>query len=847
MKKTTLTILIFLFFSHLFYAADSWIRINQLGYLPHSVKRAVFLSRTPVNIESFSVHDALTGEQLYLFHTIENKGTFYDYHNTCVLDFSTLTTSGAYYLKAGQAISPTVYINNTIYNGTAGFLLNYMRQQRCGYNPCLDALCHQHDGYEVYGEHPAVHKKVDVRGGWHDASDYLQYGTTSANAVFQMLFAYQMNPGAFGDEYDAAGRPGPNGIPDILDEARWGLDWLLKMYPEKEVLYHQIADDRDHASFRLPSGDNVDYGWGEGLGRPVYRATGKPQGLMDNQNRSTGIASIAGKYSSAFALGAQLLQDYYPDYTDTLKTKALQAYEYGTENPGVCQTAPCKSPYFYEEDNWVDDMELAAVQLYHLTKDRNYLSEALGYGRLEPVTPWMITDTARHYQWYPFLNTGHYLLASSAGQEDSREFINYLREGIQLVQSRANQNPFNMGVPFIWCSNNLVTAMATQCRLYRELTNDTTYIQMEAALTDWLFGCNPWGTSMIVGLPGYGDYPSDPHSALWHNYGIQTWGGLVDGPVYAGIYNSLWGVHLTKEDPYATFQSAWAVYHDDYADYSTNEPTMDGTASLTYLLSAKETEGKGAVVKEDKNIYAEGGIIRTNPDKKQITVIFSGHEYADGYEVISKTLKKHDIPAAFFFTGDFYRNPAFQSMIKELKNEGYYLGAHSDKHILYCSWQNRDSLLINKDEFISDLRNNYLEMAKHNIKKAEAPFFLPPYEWYNATISAWCKELGVQVISFTPGTYSNADYTTPGMKNYRSSKEIYRLIMKKEKEQGLNGNILFFHIGTDNSRTDKFYPQLDKLFKELKKKGYSFVTLTSPIPLNTQTPKGALKTGNNNK
>ena len=63
-------------------------------------------------------------------------------------------------------------------------------------------------------------------------------------------------------------------------------------------------------------------------------------------------------------------------------------------------------------------------------------------------------------------------------------------------------------------------------------------------------------------------------------------GGLVDGPVYGSIFNGLIGIQLKDADEYADFQSNLAVYHDDYGDYSTNEPTMDGTASLIYLLAA---------------------------------------------------------------------------------------------------------------------------------------------------------------------------------------------------------------------------------------------------------------------
>ena len=83
-----------------------------------------------------------------------------------------------------------------------------------------------------------------------------------------MMFAYQENPESFGDAYDTAGNPGANGIPDIVDEIKWGLDWLNRMNPAPGELYNQIADDRDHAGMRLPNKDLVDYGYGPGKGRP---------------------------------------------------------------------------------------------------------------------------------------------------------------------------------------------------------------------------------------------------------------------------------------------------------------------------------------------------------------------------------------------------------------------------------------------------------------------------------------------------------------------------------------------------------------------------------------------------
>lgn len=166
-----------------------------------------------------------------------------------------------------------------------------------------------------------------------------------------------------------------------------------------------------------------------------------------------------------------------------------------------------------------------------------------------------------------------------------------MRKGLTGIYVRGKDNPFLIGIPFIWCSNNLVAAAITQAHLYKELTGDNAYAEMEAALRDWLFGCNPWGTSMIVGLPKNGDTPSDPHSSLWVKNKYPLDGGLVDGPIYGSIFNYLEGLTIVNGDEYELFQSDEHVYHDDYGDYSTNEPTMDGTASLSYYLSAMQKEG----------------------------------------------------------------------------------------------------------------------------------------------------------------------------------------------------------------------------------------------------------------
>ncbi len=579
---------------------QSWIRINQLGYKPGGTKAAVWCGKQNESIASFQLIDANTGKVVYTGRAGQAFGAYGPFTQTYRLNFSAFTGKGHYKLRAGGAESPAFSINEDVYKGTADFCLRYMRQQRTGFNPFLKDSCHTHDGYTLYGPMPdSTH--IDVVGGWHDASDYLQYVTTSANATYHLLMAYRDFPAVFTDEKMANGLDGKNGTADVLDEAKWGLDWLLKMHPREDWMFNQIADDRDHMGMRIPKQDSF---YARGYERPVYFVSGEPQQRGKFMNNTMGTSSAAAKFASAFALGSRVFR-LDSAYANLLLSRAFSAEKFSRRKEGVTQTASVKAPYIYEEVNWVDDMELMYAALNASSRfdllPNKMVDESFSFAKREPLTPWLGTDTAKHYQWYPFINVGHYELAKQLQGKQRETIIGYYRTGIQKVWNKAKQNAFYRGVPFIWCSNNLTTSFAIQCMWYKQLTGDRTFEALEQANFDWLFGCNPWGTSMVYGLPSNGDTPVDPHSAFTHlkNYPID--GGLIDGPVYGSIYNNLLGIKLYEPDEYAPFQSSLAVYHDDYGDYSTNEPTMDGTASLIYLLAAKEAEMSGKKKNEGKS------------------------------------------------------------------------------------------------------------------------------------------------------------------------------------------------------------------------------------------------------
>jgi len=224
------------------------------------------------------------------------------------------------------------------------------------------------------------------------------------------------------------------------------------------------------------------------------------------------------------------------------------------------------------------------------------------------------------------------------------------------------------------------------------------------------------------------------------------------------------------------------------------------------------------------HLLLHGAMVRGDTSKAEIALVFTGDEYADGGFHISDILKQQDIKSSFFLTGKFYRNAEFEELVQGLLMGGHYLGAHSDQHLLYCDWVRRDSLLLTQKQFCSDLLDNYKVMGTFGINMEDALFFLPPFEWYNDSISSWTSQMGLELINHTHGTLSHADYTVPGSRAYRSSDEIFQSILDYETSasNGLNGFILLSHIGTAPERTDKFYFNLEKLVEELKSRGYLF-------------------------
>lgn len=525
-------------------AAPVYIRLNQVGYLSPEPKLALALTNENLGGQTFSVVTAPDGSPVFTSSVSTDRGPYGDFAHLYELNFAGLTAPGTYRLQVGSESSLTFTIGANVYADVISPTLQFFRAQRCGDTaPVMHGVCHLNDGIASGG--PVSGTVVNATGGWHDAGDYLKFAITIGASTNLMLTAYQRHPEVFTD----ADR---NNIPDVLEEARVGLDWMLKLWdPANDVLYYQVGDESDHDTWRMPEGDDANRPT-----RPVWACEpGKG-------------ANVAGKSAAALALAASLWDDptrsfYSPTLASAYRTAAQQIYDYGKARPA----AQSATSGFYDETSWQDDMALAAAELYRATSDTTYLNEARNYAAA--------AGNAWTFDYDNMHGLAHYEIARLDSTYVSSATAR-LATDLSAMQTSANANPFRAAVsPFYWGSAAAMVGAALEALWYEDLSDDATYHALVQAQRDYVLGGNPWGVCWVNSLGV--TWPHHPHHQVADLTGSELVGFWDEGPIPRADWQAL-GITLSMSDTYAAFQSDAAVYHDDVADYATNEPTIVANA-----------------------------------------------------------------------------------------------------------------------------------------------------------------------------------------------------------------------------------------------------------------------------
>src|SRR6185503_3434430 len=186
--------------------SNAFIRINQVGYLTTDSKIGIAFSKTSLQ-GNFVLRD--TSNRVVFRGPLKSVrppnwgGMFPHYYE---LDFSGYQQPGRKVLQLEESGVTSLEFTIGPYEPYQEDLLLFMRQQRCGYNPYLDMVCHMRDGRTVYAPVPDG-SFMDASGGWHDAGDQLKYLITASNATARMLLSYELARHKFSDRVDALGRP----------------------------------------------------------------------------------------------------------------------------------------------------------------------------------------------------------------------------------------------------------------------------------------------------------------------------------------------------------------------------------------------------------------------------------------------------------------------------------------------------------------------------------------------------------------------------------------------------------------------------------------------------------------
>jgi len=594
---------------------SAFVRVNQVGYPTASAKRAFLMSSDVETGATFDIRDA-SNASVFSAAVGSDLGSWsMAYPHVYALDFTSFTASGTYTIAVSgpiPATSPTFRVGtgSSLYAQALTNGRSFYENERdgAGYipSPLRTAPAHLNDAnamtYLTPHANSSGHFKgdlsplgvhIDASGGWWDAGDYLKFVQTSSYTEDLLLAGIR----------DLPGQMGAGGSVDYNAEARFGIDWLLKMWDDTTgTLYYQVgigtgnAKTRgDHDIWRLPQDDDA-FGGTDPLyryirNRPVFRAG--PPGSPVSPN-------LAGRDAAAFAQCFVVFKTSDP----TLAADCLRSAEHIFD---LADTAPTKLltviPYsFYPESEWRDDLELGATELYFAlasgglpsglahTDPAFYLSQAAHW-----ANAYITNGASDTLNLYDVSGLAHYELSNAlqqagdpAGLETTRTaLLADLKKQLDGATAQGATDPFGFGFPWAtWDTTSHGAGLSVMAAEYDTLTGTGTYANQEMGWLSNILGANGWGSSFIVG-----DGSTFPH-CMQHQ--VTNIIGSLDGspPILAGaavegpngtlFSGSLTGMRPCPADgvdTFGPFDGKTAKFRDNVESFSTVEPAIDLTAS----------------------------------------------------------------------------------------------------------------------------------------------------------------------------------------------------------------------------------------------------------------------------
>ena len=573
---------------------------NQVNYFPQLEKKATLLSDQTSSV-SFSLLDE-SGKTVFIGDSSVLGEDADSGDSVHVLDFSKFQEPGTYTLEADGQKSRSFSIDGTAYySGMLYDALNYFYQNRSGIaiesqfitsgdsTSLARAAGHSNDTARITTDWDDLNSNggtQDVTGGWYDAGDHGKYVVNGGISLWMMQNQYE-HAKQKGDTsaYEDGTMSIPennNGYPDLLDEARWEMEWMLKMIVQDgeyaDMAYHKVHDIKWTALGMTPADDTLE----RILKPPTTCAT-------------LNLAACA-------AQASRLWRDLDSDFSKQCLDAAEAAYAAAKKHPDLY--APIDQSIGggpYGDDDATDEFYWAAAELYLTTGDSSYQKDMKASDWYLDVPTTLkggeSVDTVASFDWGHTAALGSISLSLYPDQlgKDAEKLSDAFSEAadtyLQLEDKQGYGQPYAASTisssdsdnGYVWGSNSFVIDNAIILAYAYDLTDNTDYLNGAATAMDYLLGRNPVDYSYVT---GYGTHAVQyPHHRFWahqlsESFPMAPSGVLVGGP------------NSGMEDPWVQ-GSGWKkgeippakCYLDHIEAWSVNECTINWNEPLAWMTA----------------------------------------------------------------------------------------------------------------------------------------------------------------------------------------------------------------------------------------------------------------------